>query len=206
LSADICSYCYSQIRVLSLPISEFFAIAAVALPFIASASTGAAYFTLTSQPQKTLFLVAIFAFQIIYETIIATLALTYMVPNCGIEERWKRLYMNKDADAIRTIQDRFDCCGFNTAVDRAWPFPHGRPEDGYGADQCVKIYRRDRACVGPWRQAEQKNASVFFALATVIFMIKVCRAFCLSLTKLHYTDGAFLHSQKPHSLVLIAIG
>jgi len=98
-----------------------------------------------------------------------------MVPNCGTEEQWKKLYMNKDANAIRTIQDRFYCCGFNTAIDRAWPFPHGRPEEGYGADQCTKIYRRDRSCVGPWRQSQQASAGVFFTLATFIFIIKVCR-------------------------------
>jgi len=97
--------------------------------------------------------------------------------------------MNKDANAIRTIQDRFHCCGFNTAVDRAWPFPRGKPEDGYGADQCTKTYRRDRPCVGPWRQAQQKNAGFFFALATIIFVTKVCKVFWPSLMGLYYTDG-----------------
>src|SRR5439155_569185 len=52
---------------------------------------------------------------------------------------------------------------------------HGRPEDGFGADQCQRTYRRDRSCVGPWRQAEQINAGVFFTVVTVIFLVKVCR-------------------------------
>lgn len=119
--------------------------------------------------------VAIFTFQLIYETVIATLSLTYMVPNCGLEEQWARLYKNKDGGAIKRIQDRFNCCGLNSAVDRAWPFPHGRPEDGFGADQCKRMFERGRPCSGPWRQAERINAGLLLTVALVIFVGKVCR-------------------------------
>jgi hypothetical protein len=90
LFAEIYSYCYSQIPVLFLPISQAFALAAVALPFFAFISIGAAYHTMVPQPQKTIFLLAIFTFQIIHETIIAILAVIYMSPNCGLEEQRKR--------------------------------------------------------------------------------------------------------------------
>jgi hypothetical protein len=178
LFADIYSYAFSQMRVLSLPIPQVLALTAVILPLFTGISSQFAYRllrTYNSNPRLLLYLFVIFAFQLIYETIIATWSVNYIVPNCGLEDQWKRLYTNKDADAIRRIQDRFDCCGFNTAVDRAWPFPHGRPQDGFGADQCKRTYGRDRPCVGPWRQAEQINAGVFFTVATVLFLAKVCK-------------------------------
>lgn len=87
------------------------------------------------------------------------------------------MYRNKDSGAIRRIQERFNCCGFNTVVDRAWPFPHGRPEDGYGADQCKRMFGRDMPCSGSWRQAEQINAGMFFTVAIIILVLKVCKHF-----------------------------
>jgi hypothetical protein len=148
------------------------------LPLVTGISTGAAFrlrCTNSSNPRQLLYLLGIFALQLIYETIIATLSLGNIFPDCGLEEQWARLYRDENADAIRRIQDRFNCCGFNTAVDRAWPFPHGRPEDGYGADQCERMYGRQRSCGGPWGQAKQINAGVLFTVATVILVIKVCR-------------------------------
>lgn len=176
--ADIYSYTLSQTRALSLPIPLVLALFTVILPLVTGISSQFAYQllrTYSSNPRLALYILAILAFQLICETVIATWSVNYIVPNCGLEEQWKRLYMNKNADAIRRIQDRFDCCGFKTAKDRAWPFPHGKPEDGFGADQCVMMYGRDRACVGPWRQAEQISAGVFLIVATVIFLVKVCR-------------------------------
>jgi hypothetical protein len=108
-----------------------------------------------------------------YETIVATLSLTDIVPNCGLEEQWQRLYSNKNGDAIQRIQDRFSCCGFNKVKDRAWPFPQGTPEDNRGADQCRRLYGRDRSCVGPWRQAQQINSGLLFTVAGTIFVVKV---------------------------------
>jgi hypothetical protein len=170
-------YAYYQIRTLSLPISQAFAIITLVLPLAIVFSTQTAYRllqTYAAHPRPILFL-ALFAFQLIYETIIATLSLTFMVPSCRLEEQWKRLNSNKDANAIRRIQDRFNCCGFNTVVDRAWPFPHGRPDEGFGADQCKRMFGRDRPCSGPWRQAEQLNAGALFAVAIIIFVVKVCK-------------------------------
>ena len=176
LLANVFRYSYFQIRTLSLPISQVLAILTVILPSVTAVSAQTAYRFLSSRDSvaRPMIYVLIFALQIIYETIIATLSLTYMVPNCGLEEQWARLYTQKAGDAIRTIEDRFSCCGFNSAVDRAWPFPHGRPEDGFGADQCQRMFGRDRPCLGPWRGAEQMNAGLLFLVAIVMFVAKVC--------------------------------
>jgi hypothetical protein len=173
---DYCRYTFSQIRILSLPIPQSFALLAVILPVITGITTRISYGffrSYNSSPRSILCLVAIFTIQLIYETIIATLAVTYMGSNCGLEEQWSRLYREKNANAIMRIQNRFKCCGFNTMVDRSWPFPHGRPQDGFGAHQCERMYSRNTSCAGPFRRAERIHAGVFFTVATALFTVKV---------------------------------
>jgi hypothetical protein len=123
--------------------------------------------------RPTLYLILLLAFQLIYETVVATLALTYMVPstrlNCGLEEKWKQLYQNKDEGAIRRIQDRYDCCGFNSVKHMPWPF---QGED-VPAGTCQARFDRTQSCAGPWRQAEQINAGSFLLVTAFIFAMKV---------------------------------
>ncbi|KAK5080485.1 hypothetical protein LTR05_008596 [Lithohypha guttulata] len=42
---------------------------------------------------------------------------------CLSELQWKHWFQNKDDGVIRSIQEKFCCCGFNSMRDRAWPFP-----------------------------------------------------------------------------------
>lgn len=123
----------------------------------------------TEQYQLTIPLVAVIGFQLIYETIVATLALTYMIPpstlHCGLEERWKGLFVSKDESAIKTIQDAFNCCGFNSVVDRAFPFGNPSP--------CSKIFKRTSSCFGPMRKAEQTQAGLLLLVAIMVFVVKV---------------------------------
>lgn len=131
-----------------------------------------------AQRHRSLYAILILAFQLVYETVIATLALTYMIPspglNCGLDEQWKNLWRTKDENAVRRIQDRYDCCGFNSLVDRAWPFVR----KGIEPNACQTMFNRTRACAGPWRQAQQVNAGIFLTVAAVVFVAKVCRISC----------------------------
>jgi hypothetical protein len=176
------SYGYSQVRKLSLPIPEALAILTLLLPVITGISAEAINRLLriqTPQTRPTLLLLAILAFQIICDTIIATLSLVHLIPgsalNCGLETRWTQLYRSKDEGAIRRIQDTFHCCGLNSPVDRPWPFPRGGPSDPnrIGADQCQRLTGINTSCMGPWRQAEQMSAGLFLTVALVIFLTKV---------------------------------
>lgn len=107
-----------------------------------------------------------------YETIIATFAITYIVPpsnlQCGLNDRWAKLFREKNWGAIRAVQDSFNCCGLNSVLDRAWP----------NVDQqrspCAENYGRSTSCFGPWRQAEQTHAGLLLLVAVVVFIIKVC--------------------------------
>lgn len=169
------SYSYSQIRFLSLPISQALGLFTVVLPLITGVSTQGAYGLIQRSSKKenyhlTIPLIAVIGFQLIYETVVATLAMGYIVPpsalKCGLDERWQFLFRQKNEKAIRTIQDSFDCCGLNSVVDRAFPFSGNRSE-------CANIYGRDKSCFAEWRKAEQTNAGLFLLVAFVVFVIKV---------------------------------
>jgi hypothetical protein len=79
------------------------------------------------------------------------------------------LYRAKDANAIRRIQDRWSCCGFNSPVDRAWPFPHGK----IGPTYCQEFLERNTACAAPWGEEEKKMAGVLVGITVAVFAIKV---------------------------------
>lgn len=113
----------------------------------------------------------------IYETVIATLALTHMVPpddlTCLLDRKWNQLYSNKDAGAITRIQDAHNCCGLHTAWDKAWPFP----DKYHGVDACMKTFHRQKSCLGDWRQDEQIYAGLLLFVALMTFVVKVRHSF-----------------------------
>ncbi|PBP28456.1 tetraspanin Tsp3 [Diplocarpon rosae] len=167
-------YAYSQIRSLSLPIPRALALFTVVLPFITGISARGSYGLVRRSAnvepyQLTIPLIAVIGFQLIYETIIATLALTHILPpialNCGLQSKWLQLHRVKDADAIRAIQDTFACCGLNTVRDHSWPFTE--------PPTCASVYSRSRPCIGAWRKAEQTNAGLLLLVAITVFIIKV---------------------------------
>lgn len=82
---------------------------------------------------------------------------------CALETTWKQMYSAHDDAGIRRIQDALDCCGFNSVVDRAWPFPHGA-----GSATCAQSYGRTTACGVPWMQTAQRRAGM--DLAVVLFV------------------------------------
>jgi len=128
------------------------------------------------QNQLTLPLIAVIGFQLIYETVVATLALTHIIPTdalvCGLGDRWLKLFKAKDGDAVRAIQDSFKCCGFKTTKDNAFPF--GQPSD------CSEIFGYTRSCLKAWRKAEQVNAGLLLLVALVVFVLKVCPLYIIT--------------------------
>lgn len=170
----VLSYAYSQIRYLSLPIPQALALFTVVLPFITGISARGTYGLVrrssNSEPyQLTIPLIAVIGFQLIYETIVATLALTYILPpstlQCGLETKWTQLFRVKDGVAIRAIQDAFNCCGLNSVRDKSWPFTQPAT--------CADTFHRSQSCVAEWRKAEQVNASLLLLVALTVFIIKV---------------------------------
>ncbi|EFX06396.1 tetraspanin tsp3 [Grosmannia clavigera kw1407] len=87
---------------------------------------------------------------------------------CALETTWQQLYSAHDAAALRRIQDALNCCGFNSVVDRAWPFPHGS-----GSTTCAQSYGRTTACRVPWMQTVQRRAGVDLAVVVVVALFQV---------------------------------
>lgn len=110
---------------------------------------------------------------VIYDTVIATLALTNMTPpgalRCPLEDRWTALFRSKNSAAIRTLQDRHGCCGFRTVQQMAWPFP----DASHTTKACVEAFGRNRPCAGAWRQDLQITAGFILLVALVSFLLKV---------------------------------
>lgn len=110
---------------------------------------------------------------VIYETVIATLALTHITPpndlSCHLDRQWSWLFSNKNVDVIRRIQDRHQCCGLHSVQDRAWPFP----DRSHTAAACHETFGRQQNCISGWRQDEQITGGLMLLVAVVVFLTKV---------------------------------
>ncbi|PQE15222.1 tetraspanin Tsp3 protein [Rutstroemia sp. NJR-2017a WRK4] len=192
----VAGYAYSQIRALSLPISQALALFTIVLPLVTGISTQGVRGLLqrrnsNEQNELTLPLIAVIGFQLIYETVVATLALTHMIPpeslRCGLDDKWQKMYHDKNARQIRGIQDGLNCCGYKSVVDRAWPFLPSAKDPG----NCAEITDRSQSCFGVWRQAEQINAGLLLLVAIIVFIVKV------SVFTIGHTGG-YVSSWFPH--------
>lgn len=162
-------------RELSLPISDSLGALVIALPPLAGVifefvNWLRAFLAARGQGQfSRIFQVAVIAF-LVLETVLATLTGTHISPpgnlDCGLQERWQKMFSNKDAAAIRRIQDEFSCCGFRSPIDRAFPF-RDRDHDN---DACMIQYERTTACVGSWRSQERHVAGMMLAVPVAMFL------------------------------------
>jgi len=110
---------------------------------------------------------------IVYETVLATLAGIHLSPEgsltCALRERWEEMFRGKDEEGIRRIQDAFECCGFRSVRDMAWPFP----DKGHGSEVCAVRFERSGACVEPWKMEERKVAIMLLVVAVAVFVWQV---------------------------------
>jgi len=171
-----CRYAFYRIHSISLPIPQALGLFTVFLPLITGISSRGANGLIqraakNGQERLTIPLIAVIVFQLVYETVIATLALTYILPpsslNCGLTEKWQQLYVRRNENAVKNIQNAFECCGFRTVKDRAWPFTD------QSTSPCAVTLGRTKSCAGDWRKAEQVTASLFLSVAIVVIAITV---------------------------------
>lgn len=101
---------------------------------------------------------------------LATLYTTYVVPgatrDCGLSTIWQRLFRTKDSQSVKAIQDAFECCGFRSVKDMAWPFP---PVD----IACAQRFDRTLPCQGPWTGALQRSAGVELGIVVIVAILQV---------------------------------
>ncbi|KAF2263247.1 hypothetical protein CC78DRAFT_289082 [Lojkania enalia] len=106
----------------------------------------------------------------IYSTVVITLLGTHAAPpsglDCSLRNRWQRLYTTKDEEAVRVIQNAFNCCGLLNSHDRAWPFPD-RSHDAYS---CENAFGRTVGCIKPWKAEEQNMAGILMGVVGLVFV------------------------------------
>ena len=83
--------------------------------------------------------------------------------SCAADGHWLRMFKNKNEIAIRTIEGRLECCGYNSMRDRAWPFP----SKGIDARTCERTQGYYIACGGLWLR-EQQMAAATSAVASFL--------------------------------------
>ena len=175
---------------MALPISTITATATILLPILTGVSVRGAG-SLARRSQRGLenaksgfswSAISLMMLLVIYDTVIATLALTHMTPpddlSCHLERQWAWLFSSKNADVIRRIQDRHQCCGLHSVQDRAWPFP----DSSHTAAACYEAFGRQRSCFGGWRQDEQITGGLMLVVAVVAFLVQVYLHRCLITT------------------------
>lgn len=180
-------YAFVEIHNYSLPIANIFAALTVALPPLAGIALEA-WSTFKARHANAnggalqgspVFLLLSAAF-LIFEVVLATLAGTHIAPaaglSCPLQERWQHLFSIKDADRIKRIQDGFNCCGFKSPRDMAFPFP----PNPNGAEACMVRYERDTSCAAPWAALERKVAAMLLVVPIGVFLWKVCTRTCPS--------------------------
>lgn len=95
---------------------------------------------------------------------------------CGLETHWSHLFRTKNEFAIRTIEQGLQCCGLNSLVDRAFPFPSAT--HGIDAAACERTLGYTRRCLEPWRRQEAVAAGLV-ALASLFSWIVLVSSYAL---------------------------
>jgi len=110
------------------------------------------------------------AFLLVYETVVATLAGEHVrASDCGLHEAWQGMFVSKDGEGIRAIQEALGCCGFASPRDMAWPFPGP-------AGACVARYNGAGTvgrCLDGLRGEESKVGWMFMVVPIGVFLWKV---------------------------------
>lgn len=111
----------------------------------------------------------------IYSTVVITLLGTHVGPpsdlDCGLRKQWQSMFHLKDSRSIRVIQDQYNCCGFASPSDMAWPFP----DKSHKADACKTSFGRTGSCMGPWKAEEQHIAGLLMGAVglVVVWAVRV---------------------------------
>lgn len=168
------SYSWSSIRQLKLPVSAGLSALAVAIPLLNLlflSNVAAQPSTLTVAKARTPRLAFGTTVLLILDAVLVTLAATHLPAGstkCSLEAAWSGWFRAHDANAIRRVQDAFDCCGFNSPLDRAYPFQASH----VNATACMTAFHRTDSCHQAWQASEHRNVSVFVAVGAVLAGVK----------------------------------
>ncbi|KAK5175065.1 uncharacterized protein LTR77_000202 [Saxophila tyrrhenica] len=187
----LAAYALRSSHTYSLPIPDVISALAIALPPLAGIALEIVLainegLAAKGQLQTSRIFQIVIAFFLVYESVLATLAGTHISPpgslDCALRETWEKLFRKKDAACVRRIQDAFQCCGYASVKDMAWPFV----DAGHDANACVVRYEeRGRSCADPWRGEERKVAIMLLVVPLMVFVwkvwlsMKICKVECI---------------------------
>jgi len=83
------------------------------------------------------------------------------------------MFKGKKVDAIRTIQDAFQCCGFTNSHDMAWPFQ----DKTHDQHACENMFGRKTGCMGAWKAEEQHIAGILIGVVAMVFIWQVSQPY-----------------------------
>ncbi|KAL6861029.1 hypothetical protein J3F83DRAFT_747124 [Trichoderma novae-zelandiae] len=164
---------------LSLPISPVITILTVLLPII-SLLNSYIYPTLlhsarhSSHPLHRLSPTILQTLQGLLTAVLATLLFEDVLPSatveCLLDNQWLRMFRAHDGESIRMIQDTLNCCGLNSLVDRAYPFP--KPGDN-NKSLCGDMFGRAQSCRAPWRAALRSSTGADFGVVVAVGLLQI---------------------------------
>ncbi|PVH94437.1 hypothetical protein DM02DRAFT_676198 [Periconia macrospinosa] len=180
IATALSGYGSSRVNRFSIPLPNGLAYAATFLPIIAGLLLKIGYvFTRYQEHRSRLprgdvarlpLVIVMNTLIFIYSTVVVTLLGTHAAPppglDCGLQERWIIMFRNKDARAIKAIQDAFNCCGLKSSHDMAWPFP----DKTHKADACELAFGRKNGCFKPWKIEEQRVAGILMGAVGLVFI------------------------------------
>ncbi|KAH7090219.1 hypothetical protein FB567DRAFT_285995 [Paraphoma chrysanthemicola] len=180
ITTALAGYGASRANSRSVPISDTLTAFTTALPIIAGILLESGYVLTRRQErrkqigpgeiQRPPFVIVANTIIFIYSTVVITLLGTHAAPpsglDCGLHERWQKLFKTKNADAIKAIQEAFNCCGFTNSRDMAWPFP-GKDRT---ARACEEAFGRTNGCFAAWKSEEQRVAGLLIGVVSMVFV------------------------------------
>lgn len=122
-----------------------------------------------------------FLLSTILTTLFASDGFRSNVRTCLLDTRWQALFSAHDGDAIRRVQDTFNCCGLNSVRDRAWPFSRGDSDSPQVT--CAAYYRRALACREPWEAAMRRDAGLEVLVAVAMMVIQLGPLLALAMSR-----------------------
>ncbi|KAF3008717.1 hypothetical protein E8E13_009683 [Curvularia kusanoi] len=171
-------YAASRANRLSVPISDTLVGFATALPVVSGILLECGYDLTRSKERRShmrrgeiqrppLVIIANFII-FIYSAVVITLLGTHVAPpselDCGLRQQWQSLFRSKDVSSIKAIQDQYNCCGFASPVDMAYPFPR----NGHHPDECKTLFERTESCLAPWKAEEQHIAGLLMGVVGLV--------------------------------------
>jgi len=171
-------YAASRANRLSVPISETLTGFTTALPVISGILLECGYDLTRSKErrahmqrgeiQRPPFVIVANFIIFIYSTVIITLLGTHVGPpsglDCGLRQQWQSLFHIKNVNSVKAIQDQYNCCGFASPTDMAYPFP----DKSHKADACMTSFGRTESCFKPWKAEEQHIAGLLMGAVGLV--------------------------------------